>query len=165
MDAAPQDTKPGPVQLCVGECKPELQARSSQLYSFVVRLQFPACLWIMHKGGGSTCYCFGIMNFHISSLTYGSSRVMALKVVMRSDSWTLQTQMKLEASSSGRTCAWYIHRESVSIFASLSAKLSSLLFFFLSSTQQDRRLIIVTLWHCAIAQNTFLCISSIWAVV
>uniref|UniRef100_A0AAR2KYB8 Plexin-A2 n=1 Tax=Pygocentrus nattereri TaxID=42514 RepID=A0AAR2KYB8_PYGNA len=35
MDAAPEDTKPGPVQLCVGECKPELQARSSQLYSFV----------------------------------------------------------------------------------------------------------------------------------
>uniref|UniRef100_W5K1E9 Plexin-A2 n=1 Tax=Astyanax mexicanus TaxID=7994 RepID=W5K1E9_ASTMX len=35
MDAAPEDTRPGPVQLCVGECKPELQARSSQLYSFV----------------------------------------------------------------------------------------------------------------------------------
>ncbi|KAK1803393.1 hypothetical protein P4O66_020823 [Electrophorus voltai] len=35
MDAAPEGTKPGPVQLCVGECKPELQARSSQLYSFV----------------------------------------------------------------------------------------------------------------------------------
>ncbi|XP_072512607.1 plexin-A2 [Salminus brasiliensis] len=36
MDAAPEDTRPGPVQLCVGECKPELQARSSQLYSFVI---------------------------------------------------------------------------------------------------------------------------------
>ncbi|KAL7864351.1 hypothetical protein AOLI_G00157710 [Acnodon oligacanthus] len=35
MDVAPEGTKPGPVQLCVGECKPELQARSSQLYSFV----------------------------------------------------------------------------------------------------------------------------------
>ncbi|TSS48096.1 Plexin-A2 [Bagarius yarrelli] len=35
MDAAPEDTKAGPVQLCVGECKPELQARSSQLFSFV----------------------------------------------------------------------------------------------------------------------------------
>ncbi|KAB5546494.1 hypothetical protein PHYPO_G00072730 [Pangasianodon hypophthalmus] len=35
MDASPEDTKAGPVQLCVGECKPELQARSSQLYSFV----------------------------------------------------------------------------------------------------------------------------------
>ncbi|GAA6107030.1 plexin-A2 isoform X1 [Tachysurus ichikawai] len=35
MDAAPEDTKAGPVQLCVGECKPELQARSSQPYSFV----------------------------------------------------------------------------------------------------------------------------------
>lgn len=44
MDAAPEDTRAGPVQLCVGECKPELQARSSQLYSFVVRIQIPACL-------------------------------------------------------------------------------------------------------------------------
>ncbi|XP_062872227.1 plexin-A2 [Trichomycterus rosablanca] len=35
MDAAPEDTRAGPVQLCVGECRPELQARSSQLYSFV----------------------------------------------------------------------------------------------------------------------------------
>lgn len=37
MDATPKDSKPGPVHLCVGECKPELQTRSSQLYSFVVR--------------------------------------------------------------------------------------------------------------------------------
>ncbi|XP_051961072.1 plexin-A2-like [Xyrauchen texanus] len=36
MDATPADTKPGPVHLCVGECKPELQTRSSQLYSFVM---------------------------------------------------------------------------------------------------------------------------------
>uniref|UniRef100_A0A672N149 Plexin-A2 n=1 Tax=Sinocyclocheilus grahami TaxID=75366 RepID=A0A672N149_SINGR len=36
MDAAPTDSKPGPVHLCVGECKPELQTRSSQLYSFVM---------------------------------------------------------------------------------------------------------------------------------
>ncbi|XP_077074504.1 plexin-A2 [Siphateles boraxobius] len=36
MDAAPADSKPGPVHLCVGECKPELQTRSSQLYSFVM---------------------------------------------------------------------------------------------------------------------------------
>ncbi|XP_042569406.1 plexin-A2-like [Cyprinus carpio] len=36
MDAAPTDNKPGPVHLCVGECKPELQTRSSQLYSFVM---------------------------------------------------------------------------------------------------------------------------------
>ncbi|XP_051517664.1 plexin-A2-like [Myxocyprinus asiaticus] len=36
MDAAPVDSKPGPVHLCVGECKPELQTRSSQLYSFVM---------------------------------------------------------------------------------------------------------------------------------
>ncbi|KAK7132560.1 hypothetical protein R3I93_018941 [Phoxinus phoxinus] len=36
MDAAPEDSKPGPVHLCVGECKPELQTRSSQLYSFVM---------------------------------------------------------------------------------------------------------------------------------
>ncbi|KAM7411331.1 hypothetical protein PAMA_021359 [Pampus argenteus] len=35
MDAAPADSRPGPVQLCVGECRPELRARSSQLYSFV----------------------------------------------------------------------------------------------------------------------------------
>lgn len=36
MDATPADSRPGPVQLCVGECRPELRARSSQLYSFVV---------------------------------------------------------------------------------------------------------------------------------
>uniref|UniRef100_A0A8C1KZY3 Plexin-A2 n=1 Tax=Cyprinus carpio TaxID=7962 RepID=A0A8C1KZY3_CYPCA len=36
MDAAPTDSIPGPVHLCVGECKPELQTRSSQLYSFVM---------------------------------------------------------------------------------------------------------------------------------
>ncbi|ROL43179.1 Plexin-A2 [Anabarilius grahami] len=36
MDASPKDSKPGPVHLCVGECKPELQTRSSQLYSFVM---------------------------------------------------------------------------------------------------------------------------------
>uniref|UniRef100_A0A8C1B8J8 Plexin-A2 n=1 Tax=Cyprinus carpio carpio TaxID=630221 RepID=A0A8C1B8J8_CYPCA len=35
MDAAPTDSIPGPVHLCVGECKPELQTRSSQLYSFM----------------------------------------------------------------------------------------------------------------------------------
>uniref|UniRef100_A0A8C9XU23 Plexin-A2 n=1 Tax=Sander lucioperca TaxID=283035 RepID=A0A8C9XU23_SANLU len=35
MDAAPADSRPGPVQLCVAECRPELRARSSQLYSFV----------------------------------------------------------------------------------------------------------------------------------
>ncbi|XP_032375781.1 LOW QUALITY PROTEIN: plexin-A2 [Etheostoma spectabile] len=35
MDAAPVDSRPGPVQLCVAECRPELRARSSQLYSFV----------------------------------------------------------------------------------------------------------------------------------
>ncbi|KAL1020687.1 hypothetical protein UPYG_G00003360 [Umbra pygmaea] len=35
MDAAPADSRDGPVQLCVGECRPELKARSSQLYSFV----------------------------------------------------------------------------------------------------------------------------------
>ncbi|KAL4622490.1 plexin-A2-like [Arapaima gigas] len=35
MYATPKDSLPGPVQLCVGECRPELRARSSQLYSFV----------------------------------------------------------------------------------------------------------------------------------
>ncbi|KAK1898732.1 Plexin-A4, partial [Dissostichus eleginoides] len=35
MDAAPADFRAGPVQLCVGECRPELKARSAQLYSFV----------------------------------------------------------------------------------------------------------------------------------
>ncbi|XP_042347013.1 plexin-A2 [Plectropomus leopardus] len=35
MDAAHADSRPGPVQLCVGECRPELRARSSQHYSFV----------------------------------------------------------------------------------------------------------------------------------
>uniref|UniRef100_A0A8C6T6S4 Plexin A2 n=1 Tax=Neogobius melanostomus TaxID=47308 RepID=A0A8C6T6S4_9GOBI len=37
MDPAPLDSRAGPVQLCVGDCRPELRARSSQLYSFVVR--------------------------------------------------------------------------------------------------------------------------------
>uniref|UniRef100_A0A8C7YS04 Plexin-A2 n=1 Tax=Oryzias sinensis TaxID=183150 RepID=A0A8C7YS04_9TELE len=37
MAAAPASSRPGPVQLCVGECKPELSTRSSHLYSFVVR--------------------------------------------------------------------------------------------------------------------------------
>ncbi|XP_067301897.1 plexin-A2 [Pseudorasbora parva] len=36
MDATHADSKPGPVHLCIGECKPELQTRSSQLYSFVM---------------------------------------------------------------------------------------------------------------------------------
>nr|XP_023690839.1 plexin-A2 isoform X2 [Paramormyrops kingsleyae] len=36
MDAAGPNSTPGPVQLCVGECKPELRTRSSQLYSFVM---------------------------------------------------------------------------------------------------------------------------------
>ncbi|XP_018581324.2 plexin-A2-like [Scleropages formosus] len=36
MDAAAMESLPGPVQLCVGECRPELRARSSQLYSFVM---------------------------------------------------------------------------------------------------------------------------------
>ncbi|KAG5282326.1 hypothetical protein AALO_G00054760 [Alosa alosa] len=35
MDPAPIDAAPGPVSLCVGECRPELQTHSSQLYSFV----------------------------------------------------------------------------------------------------------------------------------
>lgn len=43
MDVAPADSRPGPVQLCVGECRPELRARSSQLYSFVVWLPVDTC--------------------------------------------------------------------------------------------------------------------------
>ncbi|XP_062396136.1 plexin-A2 [Sardina pilchardus] len=35
MHPAPIDAAPGPVSLCVGECRPELQTHSSQLYSFV----------------------------------------------------------------------------------------------------------------------------------
>ncbi|XP_077466686.1 plexin-A2 [Stigmatopora argus] len=35
MDMAPAGNQAGPIQLCVGECRPELRARSSQLYSFV----------------------------------------------------------------------------------------------------------------------------------
>lgn len=38
MAAAPEESTPGPVMLCVGECRPELRAQSSQLYSFVVTL-------------------------------------------------------------------------------------------------------------------------------
>ncbi|XP_061115071.1 plexin-A2 [Conger conger] len=36
MDATHPESKPGPVELCIGERRPELQARSSQLYSFVM---------------------------------------------------------------------------------------------------------------------------------
>uniref|UniRef100_A0A6Q2Z866 Plexin-A2 n=1 Tax=Esox lucius TaxID=8010 RepID=A0A6Q2Z866_ESOLU len=39
MDAAPADSRDGPVQLCVGECRPELKTRSSQLYSFMPSVQ------------------------------------------------------------------------------------------------------------------------------
>uniref|UniRef100_A0A6Q2XX98 Plexin-A2 n=1 Tax=Esox lucius TaxID=8010 RepID=A0A6Q2XX98_ESOLU len=35
MGSTPQGSSPGLVQLCVGECRPELRTRSSQLYSFV----------------------------------------------------------------------------------------------------------------------------------
>ncbi|CAB1314869.1 unnamed protein product, partial [Coregonus sp. 'balchen'] len=35
MDSTSQGSAPGPVQLCVGECRPELRTQSSQLYSFV----------------------------------------------------------------------------------------------------------------------------------
>ncbi|XP_029550197.1 plexin-A2 [Salmo trutta] len=35
MDSTTQGRAPGPVQLCVGECRPELRTQSSQLYSFV----------------------------------------------------------------------------------------------------------------------------------
>uniref|UniRef100_A0A7N8XWS6 Plexin-A2-like n=1 Tax=Mastacembelus armatus TaxID=205130 RepID=A0A7N8XWS6_9TELE len=38
MAAAPKGSAPGPVKLCVGECRPELRAQSSQLYSFVIPL-------------------------------------------------------------------------------------------------------------------------------
>lgn len=42
MDPATLDIRPGPAQLCVGECRPELMARSSQLYSFVVMITLTA---------------------------------------------------------------------------------------------------------------------------
>ncbi|KAM9444063.1 plexin-A2-like isoform 1-T1 [Clarias gariepinus] len=35
MDSAPLASSPGPVQLCVAECRPELITHSSQLYTFV----------------------------------------------------------------------------------------------------------------------------------
>ncbi|XP_053530080.1 plexin-A2 [Ictalurus punctatus] len=35
MDSAPLGSSPGPVQLCVSECRPELSTQSSQLYTFV----------------------------------------------------------------------------------------------------------------------------------
>uniref|UniRef100_A0A8C7ZCH0 Plexin-A2 n=1 Tax=Oryzias sinensis TaxID=183150 RepID=A0A8C7ZCH0_9TELE len=35
MTVAPDGSVPGPVKLCIDECKPELQALSTQLYSFV----------------------------------------------------------------------------------------------------------------------------------
>ncbi|CAB1353620.1 unnamed protein product [Coregonus sp. 'balchen'] len=34
MASTPQGSAPGPVHLCVGECRPELKTQSSQLYSF-----------------------------------------------------------------------------------------------------------------------------------
>lgn len=40
MAAAPKRSAPGPVKLCVGECRPELSVQSSQLYSFLVRNRF-----------------------------------------------------------------------------------------------------------------------------
>lgn len=40
MAAAPEGSAPGPVKLCVGECRPELRALSSKLYSFVVMQRF-----------------------------------------------------------------------------------------------------------------------------
>lgn len=39
MAAAPKGSAPGPVKLCVDECRPELRAQSSQLYSFLVILK------------------------------------------------------------------------------------------------------------------------------
>ncbi|XP_015198176.1 plexin-A2 [Lepisosteus oculatus] len=36
MNQTSPDTEPGPVQLCIGECRPELKTKSSQLYSFVM---------------------------------------------------------------------------------------------------------------------------------
>uniref|UniRef100_A0A8D3CNV9 Sema domain-containing protein n=1 Tax=Scophthalmus maximus TaxID=52904 RepID=A0A8D3CNV9_SCOMX len=36
MAAAAKGSAPGPVKLCVGECRPELRAQSPQLYSFVI---------------------------------------------------------------------------------------------------------------------------------
>lgn len=44
MAAATERSAPGPVKLCVGECRPELRAQSSQLYSFVVSLPLKAHL-------------------------------------------------------------------------------------------------------------------------
>lgn len=41
MAAAPRRSAPGPVKLCVGECRPELSVQSSQLYSFLVRNFYP----------------------------------------------------------------------------------------------------------------------------
>uniref|UniRef100_A0A3B1K773 Plexin A2 n=1 Tax=Astyanax mexicanus TaxID=7994 RepID=A0A3B1K773_ASTMX len=35
MDSTAVSSRPGPVQLCVGECRPELRTLSSQLYTFV----------------------------------------------------------------------------------------------------------------------------------
>lgn len=54
MAAAPKGSAPGPVKLCVGECRPELRAQSSQLYSFVViptlkHINFVHLLWNKHQ--------------------------------------------------------------------------------------------------------------------
>lgn len=78
MDAAPPDSKPGPVHLCVGECRPELQTRSSQLYSFVVRtwtLLFP---WIMQWGAGVTERRFAFIKLGFIRSTEENSRVTVM---------------------------------------------------------------------------------------
>lgn len=53
MDPAAADSRPGPVQLCVSECRPELKARSSQLYSFVV---WPLVFLIMNSTRSEQIY-------------------------------------------------------------------------------------------------------------
>lgn len=68
MDPAPVESRPGPVQLCVGDCFPELRARSAQLYSFVVRtLLFTisplACCRLAQECSRFNSTCLGISEF------------------------------------------------------------------------------------------------------
>ena len=59
MAAAPQGSAPGPVKLCVGECRPELRAQSSHLYSFVVTSDTETRSLLSRKRTSSGCDALG----------------------------------------------------------------------------------------------------------
>lgn len=74
MAATPKGSAPGPVKLCVGECRPELRAQSSQLYSFVVSLKLKQ-ITLVHLVKTNVCNEFGWAEFgksqHLASSFQG----------------------------------------------------------------------------------------------